>query len=164
MKVEKALNFWVEGMNRKRVPVDGNVLRPKALSLYEDFQKKDGMEEETKSFTASRVCLLRFRNRFNLKNIKIIGEAAPAHENVAAMFLTEFKKKKIIKEGKYDPRIRLKRPNPLLSYIREKVHRKCTTQCTVHVIITLFNVGNVLLCVIYQLNFTVFMYGCNHLE
>ena len=30
--------------------------------------------------------------------------------------------------------------------------------CIVHFIITLFNVGNVLLCVIYQLNFTVFMY------
>jgi hypothetical protein len=29
-------------------------------------------------------------------------------------------------------------------------------QCTVHFIITLFNVGNVLLCVIYQLNVTVF--------
>jgi len=28
----------------------------------------------------------------------------------------------------------------------------------VHFIIALFNVGNVLLCVIYQLNFTVFMY------
>jgi hypothetical protein len=35
---------------------------------------------------------------------------------------------------------------------REKVHCKCTMQCTVHFIITLFNVGNVLLCVIYQLN------------
>jgi hypothetical protein len=31
-------------------------------------------------------------------------------------------------------------------------------QCTVHFIITVFYVGNVLLCVIYQLNFTVFMY------
>jgi hypothetical protein len=31
-------------------------------------------------------------------------------------------------------------------------------QCTVHFIITLFNVGNVLLCIICQLNFTVFMY------
>jgi hypothetical protein len=31
-------------------------------------------------------------------------------------------------------------------------------KCTVHFIITLLNVGNVLLCVIYQLNFTVFMY------
>ena len=49
-----------------------------------------------------------------------------------------------------------------LSYVRErereKVHCKCTMYCIVHFIITLFNVGNVLLCVIYQLNFTVFMY------
>jgi len=31
-----------------------NVLRQKALSLYEDFQKKDEKEEETKPCTASR--------------------------------------------------------------------------------------------------------------
>jgi len=57
-------------------------------------------------------------------------------------------------------RICLKRQNPLLSYVREreKVHCKSTTYCTVHFIITLFNVGNVLLCVTYQLNFTVFIY------
>jgi len=30
--------------------------------------------------------------------------------------------------------------------------------CTVHFILTLFSVGNVLLCVIYQLNLTVFIY------
>jgi len=29
MKVEKALNFRMEDMNRKRVPVDGNVLGKK---------------------------------------------------------------------------------------------------------------------------------------
>jgi hypothetical protein len=47
-------------------------------------------------------------------------------------------------------RVRLKCRDSLLSYIweREKVH----------FIITLFNVGNVLLCIIYQLNFTLFMY------
>jgi hypothetical protein len=57
-------------------------------------------------------------------------------------------------------RIRLKRQNPLLSCVqeREKVHCKRTMQCTVHFIITLFNVGNVLLCVIYQLNVTVYIY------
>ena len=54
MKVEKALNFWVEDMNRKSVPIDCNVLQKKSLSLYEDFQKKDGTEKETKPFTASR--------------------------------------------------------------------------------------------------------------
>jgi hypothetical protein len=55
-------------------------------------------------------------------------------------------------------RIRLKRQNPLLSYIRYRkytVNVQCSLQYT---IITLFNVDNVLLCVIYQLNFTVFMY------
>ena len=47
--------------------------------------------------------------------------------------------------------ITLKRQNPLPSYVqeREKVHWKCTMYCTVRFIITLFNVGNVLLCVIY---------------
>ena len=56
--------------------------------------------------------------------------------------------------------IRLKRQNPLLSYVRqtEKVHCKCTMECTVHFFITLFNVDNVLLCVIYKLNFNVFMH------
>jgi len=57
-------------------------------------------------------------------------------------------------------KIRLKRRNPLLSYAREreKVHCKCTMYCTVHFRITLFNVDNVLLYVIYQLNFIVFMH------
>ena len=89
-------------MNRRMVPVEGNVLRQKALNLHEDFQKKDGTEEETKPFTASRGWLHRFRNRFNLKNIKIIGEAESADEEVAATFRSELKE--IIKEGKYDPR------------------------------------------------------------
>jgi hypothetical protein len=40
-------------------------------------------------------------------------------------------------------------------YKREKVHCKYTMQCTVHFIITLFNVGIVSLCVIHQLNFTI---------
>ena len=64
----------------------------KTLSLYEDFQKKDGTEEETRPFTASRGWLHRVRNRFNLKNIKVIGEVALADEEAAAMFLTELKK------------------------------------------------------------------------
>ena len=41
---------------------------------------------------------------------------------------------------------------------REKIHCKCTMKYTVHFIITLFSVDNVLLCVIYQLNFTIFVY------
>ena len=79
-------------MNRKRVPIDGNVLQLKALCLYKEFQKKDGMEEETKPFTVSRGWLHRFRNRLNLKNINIIGEAALASKEAAATFPAELKK------------------------------------------------------------------------
>ena len=39
MKVEKALYFWMEDINRKRVPIDSNVLQLKALCLYKDFQR-----------------------------------------------------------------------------------------------------------------------------
>ena len=41
-----------------------------------------------------------------------------------------------------------------LTFIRttDSVHRKCTMQCTVHFIITLFNVANVLLCVFIKLH------------
>jgi len=47
-------------------------------------------------------------------------------------------------------KIRLKRQNLLLSRAQEREK--------VHFVITLFDVGNVLVCIIYQLNFTVFMY------
>ena len=91
------------------------MLRLKALCLHKDFQKKVGIEEETKPFTASRGWLHRFRNRFHLKNVKTVGEAASANEEAAAIFLAELKKK--YQGGKYDPRIRLKRQNSLLSYV-----------------------------------------------
>jgi hypothetical protein len=42
--------------------------------------------------------------------------------------------------------------------VQYTVNVQCTMYSTVHFIITLFNFGNALLCIIYQLNFTVFMY------
>jgi len=115
-------------MNRKRVPSDGNVLRLKALCLCEEFQRKYGTEDETKPFTVRRGWLHRFRNRFNLKNINIIGEAALADEEAAATFPAELKK---YQGEKYDPGIRLKLQNPLLSYIRESEKYTVNLQCTV---------------------------------
>ena len=82
----------MEDINRKRVPVDGNVLWQEALSLYEDFQKKDRTEEETKPFTACEGWLHSFRNRFNLKNIEILGEVASAGREAAATFPVDKKK------------------------------------------------------------------------
>nr|XP_037846454.1 general transcription factor II-I repeat domain-containing protein 2B isoform X2 [Chlorocebus sabaeus] len=64
VKMEQALHLWVEEMNRKRVPIDSNVLRQKALSLYQDFSKGCS-ETDTKPFTASKGWLHRFRHRFS---------------------------------------------------------------------------------------------------
>ncbi|KFD63305.1 hypothetical protein M514_24485 [Trichuris suis] len=55
VKMEKALNFWVEDMNRKSIPVNGQALRQKALDLYEHMRKKqdkEGTQEEAKPFIA----------------------------------------------------------------------------------------------------------------
>ncbi|XP_054970438.1 general transcription factor II-I repeat domain-containing protein 2A isoform X5 [Pan paniscus] len=64
VKMEQALHLWVEEMNRKRVPIDSNMLRQKALSLYQDFSKGCS-ETDTKPFTASKGWLHRFRHRFS---------------------------------------------------------------------------------------------------
>jgi len=57
--------------------------------------------------------------------------------------------------------VKLKLQNPLLSYVHkgERKYTVFTTQCRVHfIIIIIFNLGKVLICVIYQLNFAVRMY------
>ncbi|KAM9226313.1 tigger transposable element-derived protein 1-like [Dugong dugon] len=102
IKMEKALNLWVEDMNRKRVPIHGNMLRQKALSLYGDFSKGSPETSDTKPFIASKGWLYRFRNRFGLKNIKISRETVSADEEVATTFLAELKK--LIKEKGYHPK------------------------------------------------------------
>ena len=60
-KMEKALNSWVEDMNRKCVSADGSVLCQKALSLYEDFSRGAPKMSDTRPFTAGKGWLHRFR-------------------------------------------------------------------------------------------------------
>lgn len=40
VKMEDARNLWVADINRKRIPIDLNVLRLKASSPYEDCSKR----------------------------------------------------------------------------------------------------------------------------
>jgi hypothetical protein len=44
VKIEKALNMWIEDKHRKNVPTDGNVIREKAKSLYAHFMESAGRE------------------------------------------------------------------------------------------------------------------------
>jgi hypothetical protein len=50
-----------------------------------------------------------------------------------------------------------KSQNPLLSYVREKKYT-VNVQCSVQYLYYYFICGNVFLCVIYRLNYIVFMY------
>ncbi|CAM5112945.1 unnamed protein product [Natator depressus] len=93
-ETEKALNLWLEDMNRKHVPIDGNMLQEKALSLYALFKPpaKEGQPSDEKEFKASQGWLNSFRNRFNLKNMQTTGEAASANEEAAKAYPEQLKK------------------------------------------------------------------------
>lgn len=64
VKVEKALSLWVEDRSWSRVPIDGSVLRQKALSLDKDFSQASSEQScnasEQKPFMASKGWLHRF--------------------------------------------------------------------------------------------------------
>lgn len=69
-------------MNRKHVLTASNVLFQKALSSFKDFGEGSPEISDIKSFTASKERLHKFRNRFGLKNIKIIGETERGHIHI----------------------------------------------------------------------------------
>ncbi|KYO35403.1 tigger transposable element-derived protein 1-like [Alligator mississippiensis] len=101
VNIEKALTLWLEDMNRKHVPVGGNTLREKALSLYAPFKPptEEGQPSDEKEFKASQGWLNSFRNCFNLKNMQTTGEAASANEQAAKVYPKQLKK--IIEEKGY---------------------------------------------------------------
>jgi hypothetical protein len=68
----------------------------------------------------------------------------------------------VLDSSSFAPIPALKPQNPLLSYVQER-ERKYTVNVQCNEQYTLFNDGNVLLCVIYQLNFTVYIaFGIIH--
>jgi transposase-like protein/uncharacterized protein CbrC (UPF0167 family) len=99
-KTEKALSVWLEDMSQKHIPVDGKIMREKALSLYE--YNCEGIEEsKRKEFKASKGWLASYVKRYSLKNLKITGESASADAEAASAFPKEFKK--LIEEKGYLP-------------------------------------------------------------
>lgn len=111
--MENALFVWIENQHRKGVPVDSNVIREKAKSLYKRFNATP--EEPTPStsagtpttttpwtpFRASKGWFDNFRRRFSLKNVKMTGETASADTSAAKTFPAEFKT--LIQEKGYKP-------------------------------------------------------------
>uniref|UniRef100_A0A8C3RZC2 HTH CENPB-type domain-containing protein n=1 Tax=Chelydra serpentina TaxID=8475 RepID=A0A8C3RZC2_CHESE len=104
VKTEKALNLWLEDMNCKRVPINGNMLQEKALGIYALFKPptEEGQPSDKKEFKASQGWFNSFRSRFNLKNVQTTGDAASANEEAAIAYPEQLKK--IIEERGYLPK------------------------------------------------------------
>jgi len=92
------------------------------LSISEKVKILDVMEIKTKSYAEI--------GRLYGKNESSIREGMKNKEKISLLY-------RLL-------RISLKRQNPLLSYVQERQHCKCTMQCTVHFIITLLNVGSLM--------------------
>jgi hypothetical protein len=101
IEMEDLLIIWLEDCNQKRIPIDGNNIKIKALSLFSSL-KKEKYQEDSSTFLASKGWLENFKSRSGVKNIKLTGEAASADKDAAAKYPDELRK--IIDENGYDLR------------------------------------------------------------
>ncbi|XP_070401469.1 tigger transposable element-derived protein 1-like [Nothobranchius furzeri] len=128
VSMEGALSIWIADCRRKQIPLDTNIIRTKALGLYETFAAKEpqddddhGEEDEEDDgehepqagtstdppprkprFTASKGWFERFKKRFSLKSVSLCGEAASAGTEAADIYAKETFTN-IIAEGGYKP-------------------------------------------------------------
>lgn len=100
VKMEKALYVWIEDCEQKKVPLDGNILKHKALKIYKHLKETGGCnDKQAKPFSASSGWFENFKRRFALHNVKLGGERASADTEAAEKYPEEFAK--IIKDSGY---------------------------------------------------------------
>ncbi|XP_047143013.1 tigger transposable element-derived protein 1 [Hydra vulgaris] len=91
IKMERALMIWLEDCVSKKIPVCGNLIKRKALKIYEHFKGTDNfsLQQHNHSFTASAGWLDKLKKRYSLHNIKFQGEQASADVKAAEKFKTD---------------------------------------------------------------------------
>lgn len=100
VKMEKALYIWIEDCEQKKVPVDGHILKQKALKIFKHLKETNGCnDQQAKPFSASSGWFENFKKRFALHNVKLGGERASADTEAAEKYPEELAK--IIKDGGY---------------------------------------------------------------
>jgi hypothetical protein len=104
-KMEKLLVVWIEDLIQKKIPVDGQIIKEKALRIYERLQE---LEPSTSlqaikqvTFNASEGWLKGFLKRHAFHNLKIKGEVASADEKAAKSYPEKLAR--IIELGGYTP-------------------------------------------------------------
>lgn len=80
-KMEKLLSIWIDESTKQQTPLDGNVIKQKALKIY-DYLKKNGESAVDPEFVASKGWFERFKKRFVLRTIRIQGESGSVDNDV----------------------------------------------------------------------------------
>lgn len=97
-KMEKVLGIWIDYCCKRQIPLEGNVIKQKALEIYNHL-KENGESSVTPEFVASKGWFTRFKNRFSLQTLRIQGESILADNEAARKYPEQFQK--IIKDHGY---------------------------------------------------------------
>jgi len=104
-KTEKALILWIQELTQKRIPIDGELLKEKAIQFYNQLKYVEPScslsHIERLKFSASNGWLVGFLQRHALHNLKIKGETASADETAAKNYCKVLAK--VIEDGEYCP-------------------------------------------------------------
>ncbi|XP_058816700.1 tigger transposable element-derived protein 1-like [Topomyia yanbarensis] len=99
-KMEKGLLLWIEDHAQKGIPLDGELIKEKALQLYGLLlQEEPSTSFSSKSFTASKGWFYRFIKKNSIRNVKLKGESASADIEAANAF--KLKLLRVIEDGAY---------------------------------------------------------------
>uniref|UniRef100_A0A8C4Q776 HTH CENPB-type domain-containing protein n=1 Tax=Eptatretus burgeri TaxID=7764 RepID=A0A8C4Q776_EPTBU len=105
--MEKALIRWIEDQVQRRVPLDGPVIREKAKRLFEDMKPDTPSTSRESSvvkhthFRASTGWFEKFKKRYALRNVKLVGKLASSNHETSKKFPP--KRAKLIEEKGYKP-------------------------------------------------------------
>ena len=75
VKMEKLLLIWIEDQTQRSMPLSQMLIQEKALHLYNDLKKVQGITCEGETFNSSRGWFDRFKKRSGIHNVKLVGEA-----------------------------------------------------------------------------------------
>ena len=83
---------YVEDSNQCRIPLDSNIIRTKAVSLFNSLRDTDRSNDSLETFVASKGLFERFKDRSGLRSIQMKGEAASADCEEAKEYPSSFQK------------------------------------------------------------------------
>lgn len=101
VKMDKALLLWIADNNRKKIPLSGELIKQKALGLYDLLRREEPSSSQVKQFQASNGWLQKFVKRNSIKNVKMKGECASADVDAASIYPAKFAD--IVEQGCYTP-------------------------------------------------------------